>query len=90
MGESFNRMQFFHLNGAKLTDFTKIVSAKVNQHIMFGQLLFICKQLCFQCFIFLIVFSSRSGTSERKGVKYTIFQLYQGLRRSACNLDIRS
>ena len=90
MGESFNRMKRFDLYRTKLADSSKIVSAEIHQHIVFGKLFFVSKQFCFESFVFFYGFASRSCPCKWKSVQYTIFQFYQRFRRSTCHLNIRS
>ena len=55
---------------------------------MLGKLFFILQKLGFKVLVFLLTFSSGTGTRQGEGVKRTVVQVCQRLRGSTCHLDI--
>ena len=81
-------MQLFHLHRAEPAHPAKVVAAKVHQHVVFSQLLFVGQKFDFQCLVLLVGLSAGAGTCQRKGVQHAVFQLDQRFRRGPGHLHI--
>ena len=88
VGKSLDGHIALDLYGAEIAYPAQVVSAKVNEHIMLGKLLFVCKQLGLKRFVLLVCLASGAGACKRKGMQHAVFKLYEGLGRCACYLDI--
>ena len=53
-------------------------------------ILFVCKQLFFQCYLFFCGLSSRSCSGKWKRMQYTVFQFHQCLPGCTCDLHVSS
>ena len=74
---------------AESGDPADIVSAKVDQHVVFGKFLLIRQKLPLQSRVLLRRLSARPRPGQRKCVQYAVLKLYQSLRRGARRLHIR-
>ena len=81
-------MIFFNLNAAEAADFTEIVSAEINKHIMLCKLFFICQKFCFKAGVLLGGFAARPCARKRIGVKRAVFKLNKCFRRCTCNFNV--
>ena len=86
LGIAVDHHVFCNLNRIKIRNFTEVISAEIDEHIVFGKFFFVGKQILFQNLVLLRCCASRSGTGYRECSQAAIFQTDQRFRGSTHDL----
>ena len=81
-------VQPFDLHCPESADSAQIVATQIHEHIVFREFLFVGEQFGFKRLVFRVGASSGTGSRQRKGVEFAVFQFDLRFGGSACHFHV--